>query len=406
MSTSLSTPLKDYSFSRLWIGQSLSRLGDSIILVMLPLVVYHILGSTIDMGLVMTLLMVPQVILLPFTGIIADRFSRTKLMVLSDLIRFCLLVVMASCSAFNWVNMFVLYGYAVIAGIMSALFQPAYAAVRAQVFTPTIRNAANSLNQISEQMAMLIGPTIGGLIVSFTSLTVGFGLDALTFLVSIVTLLMLRVNEPLNKNSSTSLKSFARELLGGYRELRKHRWLWITIIAFTFINIAFAGFVPILIPWLIKKHIGLPAYAYGLLISASGMGSLIVALFFGKRQKWNHRGLYAYCGIIFSGMALGGMVFVSWLPGLMLLMGSYGIGITLFDLIWEGSLQEIVPREAYGRVASLDMLGGWALIPIGYFATGVLMKSIGGTDTMLIESLLVIGLTAAMLFIKDIRSFD
>lgn len=406
MSISLYSPIKDYSFRRLWIGQSLSRFGDSIMLIMLPIVVYHITGSTLDMGLVMTLSMIPQIILLPFTGLLVDRFSRTKLMVLSDAIRFLLLVILSLSSSFNCLSMSLLYGYAIFAGIMSALFQPAYAAVRAQVFTSNIRNAANSLNQISEQTARLIGPTIGGLLVSFASFTVGFGIDALSFLASVVTLMMLSDNAPVSKNSSNNFRSFIGELFGGYLELRKNRWLWITIIAFTLINIAFAGFVPILIPWLVNEHFGLPAYAYGVLISASGMGSLIAALIFGQRQKWSHRGLYAYCGVCISGIALGGMAFMSWFPGLIMFMAVYGVGITIFDLIWESSLQELVPREAYGRVASLDMLGGWALIPLGYLVTDVLMKSISGTATMLTESLLVVGLTIVTLIIPDIRSFE
>lgn len=226
--------------------------------VMLPMVVYRITGSAFEMGIIMTLSMVPQIILLPFTGLLVDRASRTKLMVLSDAIRFCLLVILVLFSSFNRLNMSLLYGYAILAGIMSALFQPAYSAVRAQVFTPEIRNAANALTEISVQIARLIGPTIGGIIVSFTSLTIGFGIDAVTFLISMISLLTLRINMPVSSGTSNNLRNFALELFGGYQELRKHRWLWITIVAFAFINTASAGFVPILIPWLIKEHLGCP----------------------------------------------------------------------------------------------------------------------------------------------------
>ena len=72
----LASPFKSVSFKSLWIGQSFSRLGDCIMLVMLPVIVYSITGSALTMGFVMTLIMIPQIVLTPFTGIIADRISR------------------------------------------------------------------------------------------------------------------------------------------------------------------------------------------------------------------------------------------------------------------------------------------------------------------------------------------
>lgn len=141
-------------------------------------------------------------------------------------------------------------------------------------------------------------------------------------------------------------------------------------------------------------------------MSFYGIGSLIAALVFGQRQNWKHRGIYAYCGVGLSGIALGGMAFLNWLPGMMMLMALNGAGITVFGLIWEGSLQEMVPREAYGRVASLDMLGSWALLPVGYLVTGMLAKSIGGSATMVIEALLILVIIAITLSIRDIRCFE
>lgn len=64
------------------------------------------------------------------------------------------------------------------------------------------------------------------------------------------------------------------------------------------------------------------------------------------------------------------MPFVSWAPALIGLMAIEGFGIMIFGLIWETSVQELVPEEAFGRVASLDMLGSFALLPLGYVVVG------------------------------------
>lgn len=90
-------------------------------------------------------------------------------------------------------------------------------------------------------------------------------------LISVVTLTFLRIKKPTYKrNTSPVLRNFAHDLLGGVVEIRKHPWLWITILAFTIINIASTGLTAILLPWLIKVHLSLPDTSYGLVNSDLG----------------------------------------------------------------------------------------------------------------------------------------
>lgn len=280
------------------------------------------------------------------------------------------------------------------------IFQPAYAAVRAEIFTPELRNAANSLNQISEQIARLIGPSLGGLIVSFTSVSFAFGLDTLTFAISIISLLFLKTGARQVMNGEIrGVRFFIKEIMGGYYELRKHTWLWVTIIAFLFINIAAGGIISVLLPWLIKINLSLFAYQYGILISTSSLGSLVSGVIFSSRSLWRHRGIVAYTGIGIQGLALLSLSFIKWFPGLLVLMFINGAGVMLFGLIWEISLQELVPPEAYGRVISLDMFGSWALLPVGYLLTGLLARQIGGRPTIMIEAAVIIMIAISMLFV-------
>ncbi len=399
------------AFTALWFGQSLSRFGDSLLFVILPLVVYSVSRSTLTMGVVMALFMLPMVLLLPITGLIADRMPRVPLMIWSDVVRFFLLGAMTVLAELHLLHISAICGFAFLFGMMDAVFQPAYSAVRAQVFTVDIRNAANSLTQISTQAAQLVGPALGGVIVSVWSVAVGFGVDAVTFLISIISLLFLRI-DPLEARASTSteyhaggLQQFFHDLLEGYRELRKHDWLWMTILAFAFVNIAYGGVISILVPWLVKIHFAFSDTVYGLLMSASGGGAILSAFIFGRRQVWHHRGVLAYIGVAISGVSLTGLaVFhaITWLVVCMVLNGS---GIMLFGLVWEGSLQELVPAGAYGRVASLDMLGSYALLPVGLLFTGWLSTSIGGVTAIWSEGIVVVVLALFMLCLAPIRHF-
>ncbi|KEO84829.1 MFS transporter [Tumebacillus flagellatus] len=403
----LFSPLKSRNFAALWGGQTMSRFGDILMNFMLPLIVYDLTASTVEMGKMMMFLTLPQVILLPFTGLLVDRLHRVRLMIFTDVIRFALMALLVALSATGHLNMASLYLLAVISGAMSAIFNPAYSAVRAQVFTPDIRNAANSLTMSSSQVASLVGPSLSGLLLGVTTYSVALGINALTFAISLGTLLMLRVSAPAQKGGqSWSITSFAKDLAGGYQELRKHAWLWMTILAFCLFNIFTAGVLSVLLPWLVKQHLGWDGVSFGLVMSSGGVGALVTAAIWGRRQVWKRRGMLAYLWIAGQGVFLFAMAFVHWLPGLMLLAALEGAAGMVFGLIWEGSLQELVPEEAFGRVVSLDIFGSIALLPFGYLATGILADKFGGLNVIMVEGACVFVLALFMLTLKPIRKFD
>ncbi|OUB28686.1 MFS transporter [Bacillus thuringiensis serovar yunnanensis] len=394
-------------FKFLWIGQLLSALGSSITMVILPVVVYSLTGSTVVMGMTMAMYMLPNILALPFAGLVVDRIDRVKLMLFTDIIRCIVMLLLASLIFMDLLTITMLYILVAIYGLMEGIFQPAYSAVRAKVFVPEIRNAANALTQMSNQGIRLIGPALGGLIVSVASAGIGFGLDAATYLLSFLCLLFLKEIKfkkvkPIEKSKFT----YKQEFMEGVLVLKSHPWLWITILVFSFINICYAGIIVVLIPWLFNVHHHFEAYVYGLGMAFSGGGAVIAALIFGGKERWHKRGLLAYGGVLMSGIALLIMPFISWAPALIFLMAIEGFGMMIFGLIWETSLQELVPEEAFGRVASLDMLGSFALLPLGYLVVGWLATVIGGEITIITLASLVILTIGIALSVPSIRRFN
>ncbi|MED0902100.1 MFS transporter [Bacillus nitratireducens] len=387
-------------FKFLWLGQLLSTLGSSVTVVILPVVVYSLTGSTVVMGMTMAMYMLPNILALPFAGLVVDRIDRVKLMLFTDIIRCILMMLFATLIFMDVLTIPLLYVLVALYGLMEGIFQPAYSAVRAKVFVPEIRNAAN-------QGIRLIGPALGGLIVSVASAGIGFGLDAVTYLLSFLCLLFLREIK-FNKvqKFERNKVNYKKDFMEGILVLKSHPWLWITILVFSFINICYAGIIVVLIPWLFNVHHHFEAYVYGLGMASSGAGAVIAALIFGGRQQWRKRGLLAYGGVLISGIALLIMPFVSWAPALIALMAMEGFGMMIFGLIWETSLQELVPEEAFGRVASLDMLGSFALLPLGYVVVGWLATVIGGKITIIMLAILVLITIGMALSVPNIRRFD
>lgn len=400
-------------FPYLWIGQLVSVLGSSITTIILPVAVYSITGSTTTMGLIMAIYMLPNVLVLPVSGWLVDRNDRIGLMMLSDVVRFFIMVTIAALFAADRLTIGWLYGLVGVYGLMDGMFQPAYAAIRSVVFTPEIRNSANALSQLSNQAVRLIGPSLGGLLITSFSGSIGFGMDAFTYLFSFACLVLLRNRISAGAGlSSVRSESVSRtghwktDLIEGFSVLKQHAWLWVTILAFSLINICYSGIITVLIPWLFKIHYGFSPSVYGIAVTCSAAGAILSAALFGSRAHWRRRGLLAYGGAFASGFALLLMPFVPSALGLALLFALEGFGIMMFGLVWETSLQELVPQEAFGRVASLDMLGSFAFLPAGYILVGWLADLIGGVPTIAIFASSGLLIVASALLIPAIRRFD
>lgn len=415
---------KSRTFPFLWLGNLISVLGSSVTMIILPVMVYSLTGSTTTMGFVMAVYMLPNVIMLPISGHIVDRYDRVRIMMIADIARFGVMIITALLALTGLLTVPLLCIFVGAYGLFDGLFRPAYAAVQASVFTPEIRVAANSLSQMTIQMVRLIGPSLGGLLITYLSAGVGFGLDAFTYLFSLICLIYLRkALMPKTKAAVSAASSpqaletaaaaaasphndWKEDFKEGIAVLRSNPWLWITILAFCFINICYAGVTSILVPWLFKVHHGWEPYVYGLAGTFSGVGAILGGLIIGMKQRWNHRGIIAYGGAFLGGLALLILPFVTSPAAAIALFALEGFGLMVFILIWEISLQELVPQEAFGRVASLDLFGSFALLPVGYILVGWLADLIGGVATIAIFSGLGMACIALVLCIPAIRKFN
>lgn len=470
LSVFLSPIRRSKAFTYLWLGQWIAMLGSSVSVLILPLVVYSLTDSSTALGLAMTCYMLPNILALPFAGLIVDKTDRLRLVMLSNGARLCIML-LAAVSIFNGsLTLERLYIGLVFYGMMEGVFNPAYSALRAEVFTPDIRNAANALSQISIQGVRLLGPALGGMLVSAASPGAGFALDSLTYLISLICFAMLgrvlaaqkgrrglsvsaeaaqkkrsgnagfsgsavtdsdlsasvapgavtappsdaadlaqSVADPAAEKaagSSSVLSGFGTEFMEGVRVLSKLPWLWITILAFSLLNICYTGIVAVLVPWLFKVHHGLDTSVYGIAMAGTAVGAILAAVLFGSKKDWKRRGPVAYGGALLGGVALLLLSVVTWVPGLVMAMVLEGFGMMMFMIIWEISLQELVPAESFGRVASLDMLGSFALLPVGYLIVGRLADTIGGIPTIAIFASAGIIILLVALCSPHIRRFN
>jgi MFS family permease len=413
--------LKHRSFALLWTGQTTSRLGDSLYRIALSWWVLEKTGSAVAMGTVLVFSQIPMLIFLLIGGVVVDRLPRLRVMFVSDILSGLVILFVAVFSWFDLLQIWHIYIASMIFGFVEAFFFPAYQAVIPQLTPPEVLASANALSGLSLRLTGIVGPALGAALVAAGGTSVTFGLDALSFFISalcILPLLRLKLN-PLQRATETTkevsgtkksageiLKQGFTDLRDGFRLVMRIPWIWITILLFGFINIVEAGPRAVALPFLIKDDLGADVELLGLLGSAASLGSVVGMIWLGQYVRLRRRGLLGYFSIIVTGITMLPFAFTLPVPILTVSMFISGISFAVFALIWTHTLQEMVPGDMLGRVYSIDALGSFVLLPIGFALAGWGTELLGAPTVFLIGSIGIIVLVLLGLSHPAIRNLD
>lgn len=192
MATSTVHPLRHKPFVWFWLGQSVSLLGDRVYSVALPFLVLELGGGAGEIGRMLAVYSVPQLLFLLTGGVLVDRFTRRLTMLASDLAHALLLVVVLALLVTERLELAHLYVLSGLFGLLSAFFMPATLSITPQLVPREVLTQANAMRSFASELAGILGPPLGGLLVTAGSLTLALGFDALTFTVGALCLLAMR----------------------------------------------------------------------------------------------------------------------------------------------------------------------------------------------------------------------
>ena len=392
-------------FTLLWSGQTISRLGDSLYRIALAWWVLEKTGSATVMGTVLIFSTVPMLLFLLIGGVIVDRFNRVRLMLASDLLRGIVVAIVAGLAASQLLEVWHIFLASVIFGIVDAFFQPAYTAIEPEITPREILPSANSLTSLSGQLTGIIGPALGASMIALGGTSSAFMLNALSFFISAACLIpLLKLSVPRSASSESS--SMIRDLREGIGTVLGSPWLWITIAIAALGNILTSGSIGIALPFLVKGTLHDDVDSLAWVYSMLSLGTTIGAIWLGRFAKLRRRGLMAYGAWIIAGLTLVAMGLSSSVSLVAFAALISGVTFATFGLIWTNSLQELVPREQLGRVSSIDFLGSFALLPIGFGITGWATDRLGAPTVFVISGILTVGLAALGLTHPAIRNLD
>ncbi len=265
--------LRNRNFRLLWIGQGTSLLGDQFSMIAMPWLVLQLTHDPLALGTVLALGGIPEAVLALVGGAFTDRFSARTIMLLSDGIRLLLSILLAALTFTGSIQLWMLYAFALLYGTVAGMFYPASGAMIPMLVERDKLQAANSVWQGTMQLTMLIGPALAGSFIaafgntSANGIAFAFACDALSFLVSVVTLWLLIVPR-LDKGAADANASVIAAIKAGL-SFAWHdpllRLLFTVIIAN---NLILGGTWSVGIPVLADSRLSGGAAAFGLVWAA------------------------------------------------------------------------------------------------------------------------------------------
>ncbi|MGL5405850.1 MAG: MFS transporter [Propionibacteriaceae bacterium] len=351
------------SFLLVWVGRNFCRLGDSIHEVALAWVVYKLTGSALAMGAMLAVTALPQVLLLLLGGMVSDRLSRRKILLVTD----GLSAVAVGMLAFLWwqglLTLPVILVTTCMMGALSAFYGPAYAPLLGDVVPERLIPRANAVDGATFSIMTMAGPALGGLLAVWSP-TFALAFNAFTFAVSFVFLWALNWQRAggveLDKISWEGLKE-------SFDYVMKKRWLLNLGIIFAAINLFCVSPYYVLLPRVIA-HQGLSGEAYGLVLGAQGLFSVVCSLVLAKYEELRRPALTASAGAI---SMCGGAIFMGSVtdnPAAILFAGSLLGASVLTSTVLSILLQTVVDGSVRGRAINIIQLMALAPSPLGYLA--------------------------------------
>ncbi|MBC1236568.1 MFS transporter [Nostoc sp. 2RC] len=373
-------PLTVRNFLLLYIGETVSLLGDQFYIVALPWLTIQLTNSGIVLGTVLMSAAIPRAVLMLVGGVVSDRFSPRLVMFVANALRGLLVVLFATIVALKMTQLWHIYFFAASFGIFDGFFIPASKSIIPSLVSKEQLIASNTLSQGTSQLILLIGPALGGLLIATAGIEVAFVIDGVTFAITTITLLLMKgttvLHGKLNQNSASTKKTM--NLIAGMREGFDYAWrnqpLRIFLLVMVILNFLFIG--PLQVGMTSLAHNRFPggAVALGILQSAWGGGGLIGTLTPQFVKNLPNIGvlLLTIAGVQGFGLFLLGFIGNIALASITIaVLGFCSCIFTVVGITW---IQKQTQPEMLGRVMSLGMFSAFGVAPISFALAGILVN--------------------------------
>lgn len=388
--------LKQKNFLRVISGSFISNIGDAMANLFLVWLIYSITNQPIYIAIALLCLEVPAILFSPLIGRLIDKNIKiiTYISFLSRAIVFFIIPILLYSN-----NVYIVFILLFISGTFSSVND-----ILSNILIPKVVNkneliSANSIHYIQFDIALILGPIISGVFLTFHYNSIGFIVNAITFLISLFLFLKL-----INKLDNEKLSDIdQKDIPNKYplKKILKETSVLSLLINNSFWNLFIWGVYPVVIPIFIKNEIGDSPIIFSLFSSLLSLGIVVGSVIISKLKVKSNRKIIDFSiiahGVIFFTIGISNNEFFFLL--LALLFGIISVPAMIFSKTY---IQENIPEQNQGEIFSLFYSFSTAGYPLGLALSGFIVNVISVKFTIVILSIILIIAVALSIIIRGV----
>lgn len=370
------------------IASCISLFGTSIYNFAMGLYVLKLTGSGLSFATTLVIGILSTVIINPFAGVLADRFDKKLLVIITDMLSGLLLIGLFFLSNAYTLNVSMIYVSTFLLNIFSTVYGISIEAAKPNLVSEKRLISINSLNKVIESSSSILGPMVGGIVFALLDVKLFIIINGISFVIS--ALLQLFMNFKFNYSSALNKKekvNFIIDIKEGIVYLKNSKNILDMFRVFIVLNFFIGLSINIPLPYIINNVIKLNAIFFGIIEAAFPIGMILGALMIKRiMDKYSYKKIMKFSNILLSAcmLAIGFSVILNfqvsndpiYLIYFILIMILSGLAISCIDIPIFYILQNTIPDEFRGRVLSIGISTAKIILPVALIIAGGLINNL------------------------------
>jgi len=383
------------NFRLFWFGQCISLTGTWMQRAAQTWLVYDVTKSPMLVGIVGVCQFMPMLLFSLFAGVLADRFSKKKILIFTQLVFMLQAIIMTVLTFTGQIQYWHILVLSAVFGLTQTLDMPARQSFFIDlVGTENLTNAI-SLNSTIVNLARIVGPAVSGILMIKYGIVFCFFTNAVSFIPVIAGIIMIKVPESSSRVRGTHMLA---DVLDGLRYIKKSETLILNVIMMAVVC-TFAMNTDVIIPVFAKEVLGRGVNGYTLLLSMAGLGAFLGAIMMAYISKSGVKKSL----LLFSGAATAVLQIVTVCSARYSVASLLILAVGFCNLVFINTANSIFQlnssNEYRGRVMSVYSFLNLGSTPVGNFLSGAVMENVGGDSGFVFcgsVTLLLLGLIFAI----------
>jgi MFS family permease len=389
-------PLRLPAFRLLFAARAISYVGTYLAPIAVAFAVLDHGGGATAVGLSFAAWTLAQVAMLSFGGVVGDRVPRRLVMIGSDIASTAVRTTMGVLLLSGHAQVWELIALQACGGAAVAFYSPASYGLTREIVPEELLQPANGLLAIARYAAFPLGAAVGGSIVAFVGSGTALLVDAGTYAASAILLSRIDV-----VSIARAGAGFFRELREGWSAFVEQTWVWVLVLWISlYFLLTYAPFF-VLGPYVAQQSMD-GAKSWWPVVAAEGVGSLLGGL---AGLRWRPRRPMVTTGLLLMLTAVQNLVLAFHPTTLLLAIAATGAGFAfaLGSVVWDTTLQRVVPPDKLARVASYGWMGAMVFLPAGYALAGPISMVIGLKADLVFAAVWIVASTLFVIRLRAVR---